>query len=140
MLNLTSVKTYSNFEKTINNLKDKTVEFVEKIIKNNKKVLGLGASTKGNIILQHFGLTKEKIPYISERNPEKVGLRCLGSDIELISEKKAGEINPEAFIVLPWNFKKEIVERERKYLDGGGKLMFVMPFPHVVTKDGETHL
>ena len=140
MLNLTSVKTYSHFEKTINNLKDKTVEFVEKIIKNNKKVLGLGASTKGNIILQHFGLTKEKIPYISERNPEKVGLRCLGSDIELISEKKAGEINPEAFIVLPWNFKKEIVERERKYLDGGGKLMFVMPFPHVVTKDGETHL
>ena len=99
--------------------------------------MGLGASTKGNIILQHFGLTKEKIPYISERNPEKVGLRCLGSDIELISEKKAEEINPEAFIVLPWNFKKEIVERERKYLDGGGKLMFVMPFPHVVTKDGE---
>ena len=140
LLNLTSVKTYSNFEKTINNLKDKTVKFVEKIIKNNKKVLGLGASTKGNIILQHFGLTKEKIPYISERNPEKVGLRCLGSDIELISEKKAGEINPEAFIVLPWNFKKEIVERERKYLDSGGKLMFVMPVPHVVTKDGETNL
>ena len=140
LLNLTSIKTYSEFEKTINNLKNKTVEFVQKIIKNKKKILALGASTKGNIILQHFGLTKDKIPFISERNPEKVGLRCLGSDIELISEERARKMNPEAFIVLPWNFKKEIVNRERKYLDSGGKLMFIMPFPHVVTKDGETKL
>ena len=140
MLNLTSIETYSDFENKVNNLKNKTVKFVDKIIENKKKVLALGASTKGNIILQHFGLTKDKIPYISERNPEKVGLKCLGSDIELISEEKAREINPEAFIVLPWNFKKEIVEREKKYLDDGGKLMFVMPFPHVVTKDGEIKL
>ncbi len=140
MLNLTSIETYSDFENIVNNLKNKTVQFVDKIIKSKKKVLALGASTKGNIILQHFGLTKDKIPYISERNPEKVGLKCLGSDIELISEEKAREINPEAFIVLPWNFKKEIVERERKYLNDGGKLMFVMPFPHVVTKDGEIKL
>ena len=140
MLNLTSIETYSDFENIVNNLKNKTVQFVDKILKSKKKVLALGASTKGNIILQHFGLTKDKIPYISERNPEKVGLKCLGSDIELISEKKAREINPEAFIVLPWNFKKEIVERERKYLNDGGKLMFVMPFPHVVTKDGEIKL
>ena len=69
-----------------------------------------------------------------------IGLKCLGSDIELISENKARQINPEAFIVLPWNFKKEIVEREKEYLDKGGKLMFVMPFPHVVTKNGETKL
>ena len=67
-------------------------------------------------------------------------LRCLGSDIELISEEKARDINPEAFIVLPWNFKKEIVEREKKYLNEGGKLMFVMPYPHVVTKSGEIKL
>ena len=140
MLNLTSIETYLGFENIVNDLKSKTIKFVDKIIKNKKKVLALGASTKGNIILQHFGLTKDKIPYISERNPEKVGLKCLGSDIELISEEKAREINPEAFIVLPWNFKKEIVKRERKYLDDGGKLMFVMPFPHVVTKDGEIKL
>ncbi|MDC0488524.1 methyltransferase, partial [Pelagibacteraceae bacterium] len=119
---------------------DKTVKFVDEIIKNKKTVLALGASTKGNIILQHFGLTKEKIQFISERNPEKVGLKCLGSDIELISEERARKINPEAFIVLPWNFKKEIVEREKEYLNMGGKLMFVMPYPHIVTKEGEIKL
>ena len=139
-LKLTDVNTYYEFEKIINQLKEKTVKFVDQILNDGKSVLGLGASTKGNIILQHFGLTKEKVPFISERNLEKVGLKCLGSDIELISEEKAREINPEAFIVLPWNFKKEIVEREKKYLENGGKLMFVMPYPHVVTKSGEIKL
>ncbi len=139
-LNLTQSKTFLNFEKIISDLRTKTIKFVDEIIKKKKIVLALGASTKGNIILQHFNLTKDKIPFISERNPDKVGLRCLGSDIELISEEKARDINPEAFIVLPWNFKKEIVEREKKYLNEGGKLMFVMPYPHVVTKSGEIKL
>tara|TARA_B110000914_G_scaffold182092_1_gene164729 strand:- start:236 stop:1159 length:924 start_codon:yes stop_codon:yes gene_type:complete len=139
-LKLTLVETFLNYEKIVTELKIKTVKFVEEIIENKKTVLALGASTKGNVILQHFGLDKEKIPFISERNSEKVGLKCLGSDIELISEEKAREINPEAFIVLPWNFKKEIVEREKEYLKKGGKLMFVMPYPHIVTNKGEIKL
>ena len=139
-LKLTNVETFFHYAKIINELKNKTIKFTEEILNNGKVVLALGASTKGNIILQHFGLTKEKIPFISERNSEKVGLKCLGSDIELISEDKARQINPEAFIVLPWNFKEEIVNREKDYLNKGGKLMFVMPYPHVVTKNGETKL
>ena len=114
--------------------------FVDKIIKSNQKVLALGASTKGNVLLQHFGLDKNKIPFISEKNPEKVGLKCLGSDIELISEEKARSLNPKAFIVLPWNFKDEIVKRESDYINDGGELMFPMPYPHVVNKKGETKL
>ena len=137
---LTDPQTFLNFAKTISELKDKTVKFVDNILNSNKKILALGASTKGNIILQHFGLTKKQIPYISERNPEKVGLKCLGSDIELISEQKARDINPDAFIVLPWNFKKEVVNREKNYLENGGKLMFVMPYPHVITKDKKIKL
>ncbi len=137
---LSNPQTFFDFDKTISELKNKTVNFVNNILSADKKVLGLGASTKGNIILQHFGLSKEKIPFISERNSEKVGLKCLGSDIELISEKKAREINPEAFIVLPWNFKTEVVNREKEYIQKGGKLMFVMPYPHVVTNEGEKKL
>ena len=90
--------------------------------------------------MQHFGLDKSKIPFISERNPEKVGLKCLGSDIELISEERARSMKPRAFIVLPWNFKEEIIKREKKYIDSGGQLMFPMPYPHVVTKEAEIKL
>ena len=138
--NLEEIDTFKNYQKIITNIKDKTNKFVDEIINSNKKVLALGASTKGNILLQHFGLNKNRIPFISERNPNKVGLKCLGSDIELISEEKARKINPEAFIVLPWNFKDEIVNREKEYINNGGQLMFAMPYPHVVTKKGEIKL
>ena len=128
--NLKDHKTYKNFQNKIDNIKEKTNLFVDNILKSNNKIFALGASTKGNILLQHFGLDKSKIPFISERNPEKVGLRCLGSDIELISEENARSKNPKAFLVLPWNFKDEIVKREKEYLNNGGTLMFPMPYPH----------
>ena len=67
--------------------------------------------------MQHFGIGKDKIPFISERNPTKVGLRCVGTDIELISEEKARSLKPKAMVVLPWYFKDEIVEREKQYIN-----------------------
>ena len=109
-------------------------------MKKNEIVIGLGASTKGNILLQHFGLGKNKIPFISERNSNKVGLRCVGTDIELISEEKARSLKPKVMVVLPWYFKEEIVKREKKYIDNGGELMFPMPYPHVVKKKTEIKL
>jgi hypothetical protein len=139
-LSLSNLKTFFNYQKKIDNIKFKTNKFVDSIHNKGGKVFGLGASTKGNILLQHFGLTKTKIPFISERNPEKVGLRCLGSDIELISEKNARKRNPKAFLVLPWNFKKEIIKREKNYLKKNGILMFPMPYPHYVSKKGEKKL
>ena len=121
-------------------LKYKTNTYINSILSEKKIVLALGASTKGNILLQHFGLGKDKIPFISERNSTKVGLRCLGTDIELISEEKARSLEPKAMLVLPWYFKEEIVKREKKYIDNGGQLMFPMPYPHVVTKKAEIKL
>ena len=72
--------------------------------------------------MQHFGIGKNKIPFISERNPTKVGLRCVGTDIELISEEKARNLKPKAMVVLPWYFKDEIVKREKKYIDNINEL------------------
>jgi len=132
--------TFFNFQKKIDRLKNKINSYINNIIKDKKIVLALGASTKGNILLQHFGLGKDKIPFISERNSSKVGLRCLGTDIELISEEKARSMKPKAMLVLPWYFKEEIIKREKKYIEEGGKLIFPMPYPHVVTKKAEVKL
>ena len=100
-------------------------------------VIGLGASTKGNMLLQFFGIDKNILPYISEKNILKVGLRTLGTDIELISEKNARLKRPSAMLVLPWYFKSEIVKRENKYLSAGGKLIFPMPYAHYVDSNGD---
>tara|TARA_R110001583_G_scaffold8506_34_gene40805 strand:+ start:402 stop:1688 length:1287 start_codon:yes stop_codon:yes gene_type:complete len=139
-LDLNNEQTYFNFKAKIDELKNKIKSTMLSEIQQGKLVLGLGASTKGNMLLQLFDIGKETIPYISERNPEKVGLKTLGTDIELISEERARELNPSCMLVLPWYFKDEIVKREKEYLENGGKLLFPMPYPHIVHKDGETKL
>ena len=118
-------------------LKKITNNYIKNSIKKGDNVIGLGASTKGNILLQHFGLTKKEIPVISEINKFKIGLKCLGTDIKLISEKDAEQINPNTKLVLPWYFKKEILKREKKFLKKGGKLFFPMPYTHLISKKGE---
>ena len=136
-MDLYNPQTYIDFYDKITDLKDKIKNSMLNEISKGQLVLGLGASTKGNMLLQLFGITKQMLPFISERNPDKVGLRTLGTDIELISEEHARSLNPSCMLVLPWYFKDEIVQREQSYLESGGKLLFPMPYPHMVTKDGE---
>ena len=139
-LKLDQAQTYRDYFSKIQDLAGRVNKFLEQEIQGGGKVFGLGASTKGNVLLQFFGITKERMPYISERNPDKVGLRTLGTDFELISEQRARDLRPSTMVVLPWYFKKEIVDREQDYLRQGGKLLFPMPYAHVVTKDREITL
>ncbi len=140
MMSLDQPETYKKFHNKIEKMKEKVCKFIDSELESGNTVLGLGASTKGNMLLQLFGLTKDKIPAISERNSDKVGLKTLGTDIELISEEDARSRAPSCMLVLPWYFKKEIVEREQDYINSGGKLLIPMPYPHLVTKDGEINL
>ena len=124
----------------MHNLKVKINGYLRDETEKGNLVVGLGASTKGNVLLQFFGIDKQVLPYISERNPEKVSLRTLGTDIELVSEERARELDPSCMLVLIWFFKDEIIKREKQYLEQGGKLLFPMPYCHLVTRDGEAPL
>jgi hypothetical protein len=132
--------TYEKYGKKIDELIDISKNFILNEIKSGGLVIALGASTKGNVLLQLLDIGKELLPYISERNQEKVGLKTLGTDIEIISEEEARNLKPSAMLVIPWNFKNEIISRENEYLENGGKLLFLMPYPYYVTKNGETKL
>ncbi|MDO8582527.1 MAG: methyltransferase domain-containing protein [bacterium] len=132
--------TYVAFDKKIRSLAVTVRDYLKKEIKAGHNVIGLGASTKGNVLLQLFGINKTMLPYISEIQVAKIGLRTLGTDIELISDEAANKLNPSTKLVLPWYFKKEIVKREKPYLAQGGTLLFPMPYAHIVSKKGETKL
>ena len=137
VMHLEDPQTYKIFSKLIGIYADRVRQY---ITKQKGLVIGLGASTKGNVLLQLCNITKQTLPYISERNPFKVGLRTLGTDIELISEADARKRKPSCMFVIPWNFKQEIVDREKEYIKNGGKLLFIMPYPYVIDKNGETKL
>ena len=121
------VSTFSTFIKKCDIEVMKLVEFINTVNKNAKQVYIYGASTKGNCLLQYANICQKMIKYAVERNPKKIG-KMTSTGIEIISEETM-RINPPAFLlVLPWHFKKEIIEREAEYLKNGGQLIF--PFPH----------
>lgn len=135
--NLEDIETYRKFQERIYGAASEARRIVQLEIDNGGRVFGLAASTKGNAILQLCGLSRDMIPFISDRNKEKHGLRTLGTNIEVISEEEARAKKPTMMLVLTHHFKNEIVKREREYIQSGGKLMFVMPDLHYVDKFGE---
>ena len=87
----------------------------------------LGASQKGNTLLQFAGLDNAYIRRAVERDDAKVGLFTPGTDIPIVSEKDAADSWPDYYLVLPWHFRDEIVEREAAFIDAGGHMIFPLP-------------
>jgi 2-polyprenyl-3-methyl-5-hydroxy-6-metoxy-1,4-benzoquinol methylase len=121
------VSTYLDFNKKINLLKNKIKKFLNKIKKQKKSIHIYGASTKGNTIIQFLNICNKQIPYAAERNPIKWGAKTLGSNIKIISEQDSKVLKPDYYFVLPWHFKKEILNREKKSLR---KVKFIFPLPN----------
>ena len=118
---------FNKFFKRINKIGDQLRRLIKRINLNNKKIHGYGASTKGNVLLQYFGLTNKYINFISERNSLKYGLYTPGTKIKIISEKASRKILPDYYLVLPWHFKKEILFREKMIRSRGTKFIFPLP-------------
>lgn len=133
-LNLKDPNTYKDFYAKVEKLKKETVDFIKKEKAVGKKIWAYGASTKGNTLLQWFGLDNTLIDGIAERSPAKFGRRTVGTNIPIYSEEEAREAQPDYFLVLPWHFIKEFTEREQKYLKAGGK--FIVPCPKFEVIEG----
>lgn len=126
-LDMDCVCTWNKFFDRIKELKETTVEFIERAVSKGKTVMGYGASTKGNTLLQYFGLDNTLIKAIAERNPSKHGLRTVGTNIPIISEEDMRKEQPDYLLVLPWHFINEFKERESEYINKGGR--FIVPCP-----------
>jgi hypothetical protein len=137
---LASVDTFKQFGARIQEDTRKIHDFISEAKTKGQLVLGLGGSTKGNVLLQLCDLDSSLIPAISDRNALKVGLRTIGTDIPIISEADARGMKPDYFFCPIWNFKHEVLAREAEYIAGGGKILFAMPYPYVLDKDGEHKL
>ena len=107
--------------------KDKCVEFIKSEVAKGKTVYVYGASTKGNVILQYYGLDHTIISAAAEKSPEKWGKYTVGTWIPIISEQEARSKQPDYFLVLPWAFLSEFYEREKDWREKGGK--FIVPLP-----------
>lgn len=126
-LGLDTEKPYKNFQDRVNVHKEELTSLLKGLKKQGKKIHIYGASTKGNTILQWCDIDNRIIDFAAERNPDKYGAHTLGTDIPIISEAESRAMNPDYYLVLPWHFKEEFIEREREALNRGIGLIFPLP-------------
>jgi hypothetical protein len=128
-MGLRSPRPFRDFEERVYLHRDDLTRLIRTLRADGRRVLGYGASTKGNVVLQFCGFNTQDIGAIAEVNADKFGCVTPGTGIPIISEKEARAMDPDYFLVLPWHFKDGIVQREKLFRAGGGKLIF--PFPEI---------
>jgi hypothetical protein len=128
-MGLLTPRPYRDFEERVHRHRNDLRRLLQALVADGKRVLGYGASTKGNVVLQFCGITSKEIAAIADVNPDKLGSFTPGTHIPIISEAEARAMAPDYFLVMPWHFKESILQREQAYLDRGGKMIF--PFPEI---------
>jgi hypothetical protein len=118
---------YAEFQRRIERCREDLNALVRGLVAQGKRVHLYGASTKGNTILQWCGLDHSLIEAASDRNPQKDGARTLGTDIPILSEEASRAMKPDAYLVLPWHFRAEFLEREAAARAQGVKFIFPLP-------------
>jgi hypothetical protein len=133
-MELDSDKPYHAFWERIKLLKVQLHDLLKKIKSEGKRIHIYGASTKGNTILQWCNIDHSLIDYAAERNPDKYGAMTLGTNIPIVSEEESRAMNPDYYLVLPWHFKKEFLEREKATIEKGIGLIFPLPKIEIIKK------
>src|SRR5262249_2124095 len=122
---------FGAFRVRVESIRRRLRDFVISEVGRGKKIYAYGASTKGNVLLQYCGLDAVLIRAAADKNPIKVGRRTPGTRIPIVSEGEARK-DADYFLVLPWSFKTEFLEREVEFRARGGKFIFPLPDLEVV--------
>lgn len=126
--------TYKTLNLRIDQVKKNILTFLNLCKNSKKKVIGYGASTKGNIVLNQCKINDKLLKFICDANEYKYNRYTPGSNIKIISKRKMRKINPDYLFVLIWPFRKEVIKQEINYIKKGGKLIFHLPIFHIIDK------
>lgn len=129
---LYDIKTYESFADRVEKLKNDAVKKLTSLKKKGKTIVGYGAAAKANVLLNYFGIDKKLIDYIVDSTPYKQGRFTPGSHIPIYPEDKIYETNPDYVLIFAWNFAKEIMDKNRKFKNHGGKFIFIEPKVKIV--------
>jgi hypothetical protein len=125
-------KTYIEFRQRVEKKKKELVSIINKLKSKGYNIIGYGASARGNILLNHFGIDGEMLDYLVDSTSYKQGLYTPGHHIPIYPEKKILEDQPDYALLLAWNFKDEILLKQQKYRKNGGKFILIVPVVEIV--------
>jgi len=130
---LMRLESYAGFGEQVKETKRKLLQFLSEVKRAGKKVVGYGAPGKGNTLLNYCGIRTDFIEFTVDRNPYKQGKFLPGTRIPIYAPEKIDDARPYYVLILPWNFKDEIMRQMKQIRDWGGK--FVVPIPETKVFD-----
>ncbi|MBC7489244.1 MAG: methyltransferase domain-containing protein, partial [Glaciimonas sp.] len=128
-MGLNTLRPYLEFAERVAEAKKSLMDFLESARIQGKVVAALGASTKGNVLLQYCGLTEKWINFVAEVNPEKFGCYTPGTWVPIVPEQVLIDSKPDFILVLPWHFRKFFIENKKF---AGMTLLFPLPELEVI--------
>jgi hypothetical protein len=134
------VHVYANFSADIAQLKEELLSILRREVAAGRRFFIYGASTRGLVVLQYAGIDHGLIEAAVDKNADKWGKYIVGTGIPVISLDEYRARTPDYLLVLPYQFKDEIVHQEQEFLDRGGKMLFALPRVEVVTSANLTEL
>ena len=130
---LLRVETYASFGEQVKETKRKLLEFLIAVKREGKTVVGYGAPGKGNTLLNYCGIRTDFLDFTVDRNTYKQGKFLPGTHIPIHHPDRIREARPDYVLILPWNFKDEIMQQMAYIREWGGR--FVVPIPQVTVLD-----
>jgi hypothetical protein len=118
---------YRDFERKVHATKRRLLDLLIRARDEDRRVVGYGAPGKGNTLLNFCGIRSDLVEFTVDRNPYKHGRFLPGTHIPIYEPARLDEARPDYVLILPWNFREEIVAQLAHIRDWGGK--FIVPIP-----------
>lgn len=117
--------TYLRLADRIAKLRRDVVRVLIRLKGEGKRIAAYGAPAKGNTLLNYFDIGSGVLDYATEGLPSKVGLYTPGAHIPVVHINEARENPPDYYLLLAWNYKDAVLEKEKEFRKRGGK--FILP-------------
>lgn len=131
---LYSLDIYNKFSRHTISIKERLVKLLDTLKNDGARITGYGAAAKGNILLNYCKIGTNILDYISDTTPFKQGLYTPGMHIPVVSEEIFHKDFPDYVLLLAWNYTNDILKKETKYIQNGGKFIIPVPEPRIVQK------
>jgi methylation protein EvaC len=131
---LQKFSTYLKFSKRVQKSKKNLIKIFKSLKKNKKNIISYGATYKSSTVFNYCKIGKKFINYVTDTTLNKQGKFTPGQHIPIISPEEGMNDSVDYAFLGAWNFKKEILKKEKNFIKRGGKFITHVPLPKIISK------
>jgi hypothetical protein len=125
-------KYYADFSERVNSIRTELAMMLADLKQRGARIVGYGAAAKGTIMLNYVGIGRDTLDFVVDRNTHKQGRYVPGVRLPIEAPARILETQPDYVLILPWNFKEEIMDQQSEYRTRGGRFIVPVPRPAIL--------